>query len=250
MRAMTAGLVVALMLTACDGLGSGGELEIIVPPGENGELPPDLIVSCPTGPSFPVSALADVPRLEDADPGGLAAAVAPFLQSGEGAFWPQTGWRILHLTGDTALLVQREPGQLWFMTVVREDGRWGWSGGSAVSGTCPLKYSTPEGLNTVDWRLDPDTPPPGQDDTDISVILTERECVGGRPIGDRLVGPQVVMTDTTVHIAFAAQRPPGDAFDCQGNPDMRYTVTLPEPLGERQVIEGLGTGLSLEDYLD
>lgn len=242
-------MAVLVLAAACGGSGLGAGLEVIVPPGENGELPGDLIVSCPSGPSFPVSALSDIPDLSDADPGGVAAAIAPFLQSEEGAYWPQEGWRMLHQTDDEVLLVHQGSDGLSFMSVEREGGQWDWSGASGPGGECPLQYTVPEGLNTVEWHLDPSAPPPGPDETRIAVVLNERECVSGQPIGERLVGPQVVVTDTRVHIAFAAQPPPGDAFDCQGNPDIPFTVELPEPLGDRVLVEGLATGLSLEDYL-
>lgn len=249
-RASRVALVAGMLLAAaCGGSGLGGGLEVIVPPAEDGELPGDLIVSCPSGPSFPVSALSDIPDLSVADPGGVTAAIAPFLESEEGVYWPQEGWRILHQTDDEVLLVHRGADGLSFMSVVREGDGWEWSGASGPGSECPLQYVVPEGLNTVEWRLDPSASPPGPEDTRISVILNERECVSGQPIGDRLVEPQVVVTDTEVHIAFTAQRPPGDAFDCQGNPDDPFTVELPGPIGDRVVVEGLATGLSLEDYL-
>ncbi|MGH3649413.1 MAG: hypothetical protein ACRDU9_01790, partial [Acidimicrobiia bacterium] len=74
--------------------------------------------------------------------------------------------------------------------------------------------------------------------------------VSGQEIGDRLRGPQIVMTDSQVFIAFAAEPPPGEAFDCQANPDTPYTVELSDPLGARQLVEGLAIGISLEDYLE
>jgi hypothetical protein len=108
----------------------------------------------------------------------------------------------------------------------------------------------PEGINSVDWRLDPARPAPEPASGTIAVILNERPCVSGQEIGDRLLGPQVVMTDTQVFIAFAAERPPGDTFDCPGNPETPFVVELPEPLGDRELIEGLQVGFDLEDYLN
>jgi hypothetical protein len=82
------------------------------------------------------------------------------------------------------------------------------------------------------------------------VLLTERECVSGQEIGDRLVGPQIVMTDSSIRIAFAANPPEGDAFTCQGNPETPFVLELPQPIGDREIIEGYGIGIQLEDYLD
>jgi hypothetical protein len=252
MRALSVALLAAVLLAAC---GTGpeagsqpGELEVIVPPDDNGEYPPELIVSCPGGPSFPISALDDNPLLSEADPDGVAEAIAPFLESGEGKFWPQEDWRVLHQTDNEVLLVHYDDPTLSFMNVEREGDEWVWSG-SQSGGPCPLQFTTPEGLNTVEWRLDPSVPALGAEDDSVAVILNERECVSGQAIGDRLVGPQIVMTETQVFIAFATERPPGEAFDCQGNPDTPFVVDLPESLGDRELVEGLSTGLDLEDYL-
>lgn len=222
-----------------------------MPPDSNGEYPADLVVACPGGPSFPLSALDDIPLLNDADPGGVAEAIASFLDSEEGDFWPQDGWRILHMTDDEVILLARTPeGPLAFMYVAHQGAGWAWSGSSMAGEECPLQFTVPEDLNTVQWRLDPEAPELTPATTEISVILNERECVGGIEIGDRLVGPQVVLTESQVFLAFAAARPPGDAFTCQGNPDTPYIVELPEPLGDRELVQGLDIGITLDDYVD
>jgi hypothetical protein len=227
-----------------------GDLEIIVPPSEDGALPPDLMVGCRSGPYFPFSDLQTIGPLETADPGGIAEAITPFLEGDEGQVWPQDGWLILGEPTDTGLLVYRTAdGDIAFMNVTHENGSWKWDG-SQIGGPCPLFYGTPEGLNSVDWSLDPAAPAPGPNTTSLHVLATERECVDGREIGDRLLGPQVVMTDGEVRVAFAAQPPPGEFFTCPSNPDTPVTVELPQPLGERKVVEGLAIGISLEDYLD
>ncbi|HEX9847483.1 MAG TPA: hypothetical protein VGB33_03605 [Acidimicrobiia bacterium] len=225
-------------------------LEVIVAPDETGTLPPELRVGCPFGPSFPLGALAGIRPLEEADPGGVAEAVQPFLAGEEGRFWPQDGWLILHETREHILLVARdENGSLAHMSVSRSQDGWMWDGASS-GGPCPLQFLVPEGLNTVEWRLDPTAPAPRPADRAIPVLLTERECVSGQEIGDRLVGPQIVMIDSSIRIAFAANPPEGDAFTCQGNPETPFVLELPQPIGDREIIEGYGIGIQLEDYLD
>ncbi|HSM44376.1 MAG TPA: hypothetical protein VK969_05095, partial [Acidimicrobiia bacterium] len=59
---------------------SVGDLGVIVPPDEEREYPPDLVVTCGYG-QFPISALTAIRPLEEADPGGVAAAIEPFLSS-------------------------------------------------------------------------------------------------------------------------------------------------------------------------
>jgi hypothetical protein len=227
---------------------SSGDLDIIVPPGADGSLPGELWIGCWSGPHFQVSDLENVEALATADPGGVAEAIEPFLSSGEGEFWPQEGWLILREKDDEVLLVHQGSEGLAFMNVSRVDGAWMWSG-SQMGGPCPLHYAVPEGLNAVDWVLDPSGLPLDPADTSLEVIATERECVSGQEMGDRLLEPQVVMTADEVRVVLAAEPPPGDVATCQGNPETPVTIALPQPLGDREVLEGYEIGIDLEDFL-
>lgn len=226
-----------------------GDLEVIVLPGSDGSLPSDLMVTCRSGPEFPFGALEEITPLADSDPGGVVEAIEPFLQSEEGQNWPQEGWLILHHAGDEILLASRtDESGLAFMTVSRADSGWMWNG-AQIGGPCPLYYTVPDELNTVEWRLDP-TADIDEESRQIGVLLSEMECASGQEIGNRLIGPQIVMTDTKVFIAFAAEPPPGDAHTCQGIPEQPYVVELPEPIGTREIVEGHQIGISLEEFLD
>jgi hypothetical protein len=227
-----------------------GDLGIVVAPDGNGHYPDDLRVTCSSG-VFPISALDNIRPLEDADPGGVTEAIAPFLEGEEGKFWPQEGWQILYETDDRIhLIAKTDQGTLAHMQVSAEGSGWTWAGASLAGDPCELQFVVPEELNTVDWRLDPEGEPLSASTVEFGVILTERPCVDGREISDRLLGPEIVMTETRVFVAFAAERPEGDAFTCPGNPDMPYVVELPQPIGDRELMEGLNIGITLEDYLD
>jgi hypothetical protein len=78
--------------------------------------------------------------------------------------------------------------------------------------------------------------------------VAERACASGEPVGDRLVGPAIVMTDTEVRIGFAAM-PQSGAFECPANPWQPVLIELPEPLGDRQLVDGLDFAKDLADYL-
>jgi len=53
-------------------------------------------IGCEFGPFFAPSTLDTAPVLvEDSNVSDIAAAMATFLDTGEGAFWPQDGWRVL-----------------------------------------------------------------------------------------------------------------------------------------------------------
>jgi hypothetical protein len=226
---------------------ASGELDIIVAPGADGSLPADLFVGCKSGPVFQVSDLETIVPLEVGDPGGVAEAIEAFLSGEEGSFWPQDGWQILRQTTDEILLVHEEVDEMAFITVERTEDVWRWAGAQLGDG-CPLYYVTPDGLNTVEWRLDPGSLPDAGDTT-LAVLVTERECVSGQELGNRLRGPQVVVTGDTVRIAFAAEPPSGDQ-SCPGNPEASTTVELPMPLGDREIVEGLAIGIDLADFID
>jgi len=228
----------------------GDGLDVIVPPDTDGKYPDDLVVSCSNG-RFPIGALDEIRPLEEADPGGVVAVIEAFLSNDEGRQWPQEGWQILHQSdGEVQLVAKRDDGQLAFMSVVDDGSGWSWAGASLPGDPCELEFIVPDHLNSVDWRLDPAGPQLTPDSRQIPVILNERECVGGQDIGARLLGPEIVMTETQVFVAIAAERPGGDAFDCQGNPDTPFVVELPEPIGARELVEGMEIGIDLADYVD
>lgn len=227
--------------------GSSRALELIVPPDEGGNFPVDLWVRCRSGPHFQISDLGEIVPLAEGDPGGVSEAIQSFLRGGEGRSWPQADWLLLRQTKDEVLLVHLDPGGLSFLNVERAGGAWRWSG-SQSGGPCPLYYVVPDGLHEVDWRLDPKVLP-NPSATTLEVLITERECASGQQLGKRLRGPQIVMTGDALRIAFAAVPPSGDAFTCPSNPETHVTVELPAPVGDREIIEGLGLGIHLEDYL-
>lgn len=220
-------------------------LQLIVIPGNDGNLPNDVTIGCPNGPTFPASAIDSIVALDESGRSEIADAMQPFLQSEEGPSWPQEGWHILHEEEKTVIVVAREPTGVSFMTLERRGGTWEWAGASGAQ-ACPLRLD-PGKFNTVEWVLD--GPPPQPDDTSFAVLATERECVSGQPMGDRLLGPEIVITETEVLLAFAATPPPGRDQNCQGNPTDRVEVELPEPIGDRDIRNGLEVLGNLEDFL-
>lgn len=229
-----------------------GNPGLIVLPGPAGELPGGLMIGCRSGPSFPLAALGSIAPVALPEYEFVAAAIEPFLSSPEGAFWPQNGWHVLHATGETVLLVHVESGanpgadEVSFMTVSRTGDEWAWSGSSATD-NCELQTVLPPGLSRVDWLVDPGVPI-DPDATEISVLATERECASGQPMGDRLLEPDIVITDDAIYLAFAARAQDG-AQTCQGNPETQVTVQLPEPIGDRPILDGLSISGFISDYL-
>jgi len=212
----------------------------------------DPIVGCPSGPTFPLSALDDVPPVVEATP-GVEAAMQDFLANEEGTFWPQDGWRVLHETDERVLVVHvgdrstaADTG-LSFMTLEADGGEWRWAGASSGA-ECPLQFQLDDGLGIVEWELDPDHPTPAPDDTVLHLLATERGCASGQPMGDRLNEPVVLGDDSQVGITLSVVPLEGDR-ECPGNPAVAVDVDLGEPLGDRRVVDGREVGVELEDLL-
>ena len=217
-----------------------GASDLVVVPDDSGGVPLDLEVGCPSGPTFPVSALSSVEPLVGSGREHIEAAIAGFLGSDEGAFWPQADeWQVLYETDREVVLVYIDASRstIGFQTVVLVDEEWRWAR-SQLGETCSLEARLPEGLNRVNWRVDPEF---GLDpaSTTIHLLATEGECASGQAMEDRLRSPQVVITDGEVRITLAADPPPGDSHTCQGNPEQPAVIELGIPLGDRAVVDGL-----------
>ncbi len=230
---------------------NAGELEVIILVDADDHLPGDTMIGCRTDLGIPFSALDEVPLLVDSSLPEVEEAIKPFLESEEGSHWPQDVWLVLHRTDDRVLLVHSDgtaaESTLAFMEVEKDGSEWRWAG-SSIGGGCPLEVMVPTGLNAVDWRLDPSSEPLTTASTFIHVLVTERACASGQVIGDRLLGPQVIVTDTDVLIAFAAQVQ-GGIQTCPGNPETAVTIELSGPIGSRVVTNGMTLDTSLEDLL-
>ena len=210
-------------------------LDVIPLPGTD-----DLVVEC--GARFPLSALTEPVPLEESDHPAAVALRAALADDGAGemAFLPDDGWIVLSVDEETAVF-GRFGDEV--ATAALSRGAGGWFVDGFGSGPCDLRVALPEGLGVVEWVVDPDAPDPGPDTTEIRVLVTERACAGGQEMGDRLLGPQVVETDEAVLIAFAAVPVVGGAT-CPSNPATAVTVRLAEPLGDRELRDGLAVDVT------
>ena len=211
------------------------------PPSGPLDVIPDLdtedpLVTCRGVPSVRYSQLVDPPSIDDVDHPAVDALRAE-LEAPGGEPMPRGQWVVMSIEDDEATfdaLSSEESGYARFR-------RYGdkWVLGSLGRGrSCEPVVVLPEGLNRVEVRLDPESPP-STDSTAIDLLVTEAACASGREMGDALQGPQVVENDTSVLVAFAAIPLPASAVNCQGNPSTPVSIKLSQPLGQRTIYDGL-----------
>ena len=246
MRVRVLAIVLVLVAASCgtDPEDTSAGLE----PGQADVDSDGVRVGCPNGPFFPSASLDTLPPLiQDSSVPDVAEAIAPFLESGEGDFWPQEGWRVLEAVEDERVQLVHpgspETRAVAFMSADWTGDAWRWSG-SSIPNDCVLviEPAADDGV-VVDWVVDPDAAPLGPDTTTLVLQATERGCASGQPMGDRLNEPGITLTDDAVLILLTAQPPEGDAQDCPGNPSQRVEIDLTEPLGQRELRDARATDL-------
>ena len=139
-------------------------------------------------------------------------------------------------------------------------GEWGEDGPGARAMTVSLEERSDATLKVVGWGECRSLAPvlePGHSwvevyaaegafdpaSTALPVRVTERQCASARHPDRFLHEPTVVETAESVTISWTSDDvfssvPPGVAVTCPGNPVVRRTVELAEPLGDRVVLDG------------
>ena len=207
------------------------DVELIAQLDAQGRLPADVEVGCAGG-FFPAEALQDIPPFVGSDFAEVEVVVTEFFATPESAGWPQDRWRVLYATDQRVLLVQRaasaaagaDDSSVAIMSFERDLGPWRLAGGQP-EGRCDLHTPLGSGPASIDWELDPNAVITS-DSTVIFTLVTERGCTGGEPLGDLLVGPDVVITNTQILVAYAA-RPRSGTHPCNSNPASSVVIRLP-----------------------
>ena len=75
------------------------------------------------------------------------------------------------------------------------------------------------------------------DTTAFTAWVTERSCASGQSSAARIIGPDVQVSTEAIEVTFRVRRLTGSQA-CPGNPPTPVTVTLPEPLGDRMLLDG------------
>ena len=96
-------------------------------------------------------------------------------------------------------------------------------------------------VNAATWWVGSDLLPLAPETTEIKGILVESACASGQSPDGRVNDPVITYTPQAVTVTFTVKPPPGDAQDCQSNPEFPVTFTLSEPLGTRTLLDGGST---------
>lgn len=187
------------------------------------------MVSC-GGRPFPAS------LLEDPDAEGVPddmvedfAAVVQFWRS-EFPGLERLRWRMAHRDDSSAeFIARRDSG--WVSLTLEHDGG-GWT--PAGAGECRPEPAT-EGAGRATWWLDPAYAAPGPEATELHILVMEQACASGQPAFGRITAPQAVYTADTLTLTVSVHTVGGT---CPSNPPTPATVVLPQPLGERALLDG------------
>ena len=208
-----------------------GPLDVI--PGSGVE---DPLVACRGIPPVRYSQLVDPPSIDDIDHPAVEALRAELEAPGVEPM-PTGRWVVIDIDDDLATFGALSSDGFGYAEFERSGDKW-LLGGMGSGRPCEPTVVLPDGLNRVELRLDPDSPP-SPESTTIYLLATEVACASGREMGDALQGPQVVETGTEVLVAFAVIPLSEQVVTCQGNPPTPVTIELSQPLGNRAVFDGL-----------
>jgi hypothetical protein len=87
------------------------------------------------------------------------------------------------------------------------------------------------------WWVNPAAAAPGPGAMTISALIRERACASGRSPEGRVVEPAIFSSEDALLISVFVRQPAGSQ-DCPGNPAVPLEIALPEPLGERRLLDG------------
>ena len=96
------------------------------------------------------------------------------------------------------------------------------------------RTTLPEGVGRAEWQ--PETPVTAAQTTFVASVF-ESACNSGQPATGRVAEPAIIVARDAITITFGVW-PPAGSQDCPSNPATPTTVTLPEPLGRRALLDG------------
>lgn len=205
-------------------------------PAASPMAPAEVLISCGGGDAYRglgIDAPAGARIQQTPEAAELRRAIRRYREDLGGA----SGWRIAGRTDDEVLFLGQRTDidpPSWVSVVVRRTGE-DWR--STSWGGCDPRIRISQDLGPADWWLDRAVPTPDAGTTQIQAFVMEIRCSGGGTAEGRIAEPLIVATPVTVTITIGVRPMEGDV-DCEANQPTPYTITLPEPLGERQLLDG------------
>lgn len=208
------------------GSASPGPTATTVAPAVSSPSDQTLLITCDSS-AFPVEVFDRQPT-DELEIHPSATALRTVLTRYPSPEYSASGWWLATRDASSAHYVQGSGPVYVYFLIEAEGSVWGWNG---RYGECTLAPDL-VGHDPVTWTVDPSAQEPAADSTQIHLLITEAGCVGGRPIGDRLLDPAIVYEPDGVFVALAAVQME-EPQDCPANVPEAVTVQLREPLGGR-----------------
>jgi hypothetical protein len=198
-----------------------------------GDATPDT-VSCGGQTGFPASVVDD-PNPPSPESGPQLEALKGVIE----VFGVDVGvqgsptWRWAGQQSDAAEYISHV-GDRWVWATIRlKDGKWIPAG----FGDCQLTAVLGNGLGPAEWTLNPAFPPPTAQSTELQILVWELACSGGQPATGRMSPPLAEYEANQLTMTIGVT-PVGGGATCPGPPGTPVVVTLPQPLGDRTLLDG------------
>jgi hypothetical protein len=192
-------------------------------------------VSCDRGLPFdPVVAFSGP---TNAERGSLPSekALQRFLAKNILSWVRKRSWRlVVERDGAAEFASGRLSRELEWMRFRRVHGRWKWE---SYSSNCKPS-SLRRGVSAISWELAQSRPPLSPSTRSIEVNLGPGECNDGRSQNERLQRPEFREQQGKLVMTLWL-RPVSPGFhNCVGIIEPPLTIELPEPLGDRELVDG------------
>jgi hypothetical protein len=192
-------------------------------------------LECYDSPSFSVTEWNEAPIVPDSDRSSEAQALRRELTPGSGL--NLYTWHRVATAPDTVLFAAEtdapeEALSITFIPDPQRRGDWKWRS----LGTCQLRLVVEPDRSRADVFLAPARHPSPAYRV-VHLMMRETACASGASPAGRVLAPTLRVDDASVTVLITVSRLPG-AQDCQGVDSVPYDLVLPEPLGNRELLDG------------
>jgi|GEM_PF-2478804 len=162
-------------------------------------------------------------------------ALRRFLASGPLNWAHRNNWRLLVENRRIAeFAVGGVAGEMETMSFRRAEGRWKFSTYSSDCDPASIRRE----ITAITWTLDPDHRQLTPTTRKIQVNLGPGPCSSGRSQNERLQKPEFREQGGALLMSLWLRPLPPGGYTCQGLIEPPVEITLPEPLGNRRLLDG------------